>query len=244
MNKTLCLMMIASAFLLSSCSALLRNREVLHHGTKQGDLELPVVVYPAAESFSKKIVFFLSGDGGWIDFDDELALEYQKDGFTVVGFNSRNYFWEQKTPEQTTADVVKLISKYSKMYRSNNIYLTGYSFGADVVPFIFNRLPADEKRKVNAIQLLSPFASTDFDIHLIDLVNLGGDNREYKVRPEIEKIRIPVFCFYGQDEDPKPLSDIIQKNVHVADVPGDHSYDPSAYSDIVSALRSRRSERK
>lgn len=240
--RVLALLMLSLS--LSSCNALLKGRKIAHHGTEPLDLELPVIVYNSADPSSRRILFLLSGDGGWIDFDDELALKFQQDGYNVIGFNSRSYFWEEKTPRETAADFALLIKKYSSLYKANRIYLAGYSCGADVSPFIYNLLPPDEKRKVAALELLSPYSSTDFDIHLIDLINLGGDNRTFKVRPEIEKIKIPVYCFYGDDEDPKPLADIKQKNFVLKTLPGDHRYDESAYPDIVSALRTKRPNRR
>jgi type IV secretory pathway VirJ component len=32
---------------------------------------------------------FLSGDGGWIQFNDALATEFSNSGYHTIGFNSR-----------------------------------------------------------------------------------------------------------------------------------------------------------
>ncbi|HCN84566.1 MAG TPA: hypothetical protein DIT07_13235 [Sphingobacteriaceae bacterium] len=222
------------AIFLSSCSALFKERKITRNGVERNDFDLPIFVYPSSTPLSKRIIFLLSGDGGWIEFEDSLSNKYAKNGFNVVGFNSRTYFWEQKTPKQTAADLILRINKYSVLYKANRIYLAGYSFGADVIPFVYNLLPPDIKRKITALQLLSPFASTDFDVHLI---TLARDNRPYNVKAEMKNIKIPVFCFYGEMEDPKPLYDIKQKKIFLKTLPGDHHYETSSYQQIISSLK-------
>ena len=225
---------------LSSCSVLKRNRITSNHGEQKDDFGLPLIAYPAENPASKRLLIMLSGDGGWLDFNDQLANHFAKRGFNVIGFNSRTYFWDQKTPEQTAADMTLLISQYVKQYKANRIYLCGYSFGADVLPFIYNRLPRQMKAKVVALELLSPFASSDFMIHTTDLLNLSSDNKPYKVGPELASVKIPVYCFYGEKEDPKALAGIKKRNFFLRQVAGDHHYESSANEKIVHAMRSLR----
>src|SRR5258708_7144399 len=110
-----------------SCSALFKERKITRNAVERNDFDLPIFVYPSSNTVSKKVVFLLSGDGGWIEFEDSLSNKYAKTGFNVVGFNSRTYFWEQKTPKQTASDLILLINKYSALYKAKRIYLAGYS---------------------------------------------------------------------------------------------------------------------
>lgn len=223
-------------FSLSGCGLLLKNRMTNHHGIAQDQYNLPVIVYSTFNPLSKRILFLFSGDGGWIDFEDKLATEYSKRGFYVVGFNSRTYFWAQKTPQQMAEDVSLLITQYNDRFKTNRVYLSGYSFGGDVLPFLYNNLPASIKDKVVALQLLSPFASTDFKVHTTDLLNIAEDNRDYKVGPEVEKIKIPIYCFYGSEEI-KPLEAIKIPNFKLMIIPGGHHYEEAGYAKILSSLR-------
>ena len=183
------------------------------------------------------MLFLLSGDGGWMDFEDQLATEFADRGFHVIGFNSRNYFWEQKTPQQTADDMLLLIEQYAAIYKASRIYLTGYSFGADVIPFIYNRLPKAVRSRVVALEMLSPYASSDFMVHTSDLLNIASDNRMYKVETEVKQISIPIYCFYGQDETSKAFFNYKKRNFIVQELPGDHHYDPSGYEKIVNMFR-------
>jgi len=231
---------LISIFLLSGCGILMRTRQINHHGVETHDFNLPVITYPSVDSTSKKLLILFSGDGGWLDLEDQLGTGFAAEGFETIGFNSRTYFWSGRTPQQTADDVMLLISKYSALYKTNRIYLCGYSFGADIVPFVYNRLVPSMKNKVVAIELLSPFASSDFMVHTSDLLNIAGDDKPYKVQPEVEAIKIPVFCFYGEQENPKPMEAVEKRNFSLRILPGDHHYDAAGYPDILSALQGLR----
>jgi type IV secretory pathway VirJ component len=227
---------LISLFSLSSCSLLKRDRFAKNNGIRRSDFDLPVFFYPTPETNSNALVFILSGDGGWVDFEDQMAQAFANAGFNTVGFNSRSYFWEEKTPRRTANDLSMLMDIYRKQYHADRIILCGYSFGADVIPFIYNRLPFHLKNRVQKLALLSPFASSDFMVHTSDLLNIGGDNRPFKVQPEVEKIRIPTFCFYGETEEPKPLGQVKRKNFFLKLLPGDHRYEKSAYQIILDNI--------
>lgn len=221
---------------LNSCGLVLKERTISHNGIEKTDFGLPLIIYHSSKPFTSKLVILLSGDGGWMDFNNQLAVHFSKQGFNAIGFNCRTYFWHQRTPEQIAEDFSQFVRKYSKQWKSKHIILSGYSFGADVVPFLYNRLPEDLKNKVTAIQLLSPFLSTDFKVHISDLFNQGKDDRTYKVSSEIEKIEIPIYCFYGEQEEPKSLATINKKKFILRILPGDHRY-IDGYNEIVASVR-------
>ncbi|ALL07346.1 hypothetical protein AQ505_18745 [Pedobacter sp. PACM 27299] len=229
-------LLIGMIVLLSGCGLFLRNRKTTHAGLERYDYDLPVILYPSSVPESGKLIFVLSGDGGWLDFEDELAQEFSKNGFHTIGFNTRNYFWEQRSPEELSKHLLLLLRTYRRKYHATEIYLCGYSFGADIIPFAYNLLPAPAKRRIAAIQLCSPFATSDFKVRTVDLLNLGGDDKPYKVIPEVEKISIPILCYYGEGEEPKALKDISLKNFKLMLLPGSHSYEFPATQKIVSGL--------
>lgn len=228
--------LIGFLLLLSGCGLFLRDRKIKHTGIEKYDYDLPTILYPSQDPDSRKLIFLFSGDGGWLDFEDGLAQEFSKRGFQTLGFNTRNYFWEQRTPEELSQHLLLLLRTYRKKYNANEIYLCGYSFGADIIPFAYNRLPAPAKRRIAGIQLCSPFASSDFKVRTVDLLNIGGDDKPYKVIPEVLQISIPIFCYYGIDENPKALKDITMKNFKLLLLPGNHSYETAAWDRIVSGV--------
>lgn len=231
----ICLLLFAF-LLLSGCGLFLRNRKTNHAGIEKYDYDLPVILYPSNVPESRKMIFVFSGDGGWLDFEDDLAQQFSKKGFQVVGFNTRNYFWEQRNPEEFSKHLLLLLRTYRIKYNANEIYLCGYSFGADIIPFAYNRFPLRAKRRIMAIQLCSPFATSDFKVRTVDLLNIGGDDKPYKVISEVEKVQIPILCYYGEAENPKALKDLSLKNFKLILVPGTHSYDSTATQTIVSGI--------
>lgn len=224
---------------LTGCGLLKRNRVSRHNGIQRSDFDLPVFIYPSADLKAKSLILILSGDGGWVEFEDQISVQFSGNGFNTIGFNSRDYFWEQKTPRRTAIDLAMLIHKYIRQYQPQNIILCGYSFGADVIPFVYNRLPPHLKSRITALGMLSPFATTDFKVHTSDLLNIASDNKQFKVRPEVEKIKIPVFCFYGLDEEPRPLEEIGKANFYLKLLPGDHRYDEIGYKEIITTITNR-----
>jgi type IV secretory pathway VirJ component len=241
MKRWIPLLGITYIMLLCSCSILKRNRFSNHQGEQTNEFDMPVVLYPSVNEHSRRLLVLLSGDGGWLEFNDQLASGFAAKGYHVVGLNSRSYFWDQRDPDQTAEDVMRLIKHYSQLYRTNKIYLAGYSFGADVIPFIYNRMPATTKKTVSAIALLSPFASTDFMVRTADLLNLSGDNKFYKVQPELQGIRIPVYCFYGEKESPRALEEYKRRNFHLKLLAGDHHYESPECAKIINTLTQTRS---
>jgi type IV secretory pathway VirJ component len=101
---------------------------------------LPLIPLPVDHP-SKLMAVLLSGDGGWRDLDKTIAEQLQRQGIAVVGWDSLRYLWTRRTPQQTSDDLSKVIQAYMVKWRATDVALIGYSFGADVLPFAYVRLP-------------------------------------------------------------------------------------------------------
>jgi type IV secretory pathway VirJ component len=200
----------------------------IHAQIKENLAELPVNIIPAKKTGGETMVLLITGDGGWNTFSQKLAEEYAVAGIPVVALNSLKYFWKKRTPEESAAAISILLNKYSAEWKTKTILLCGYSFGADVMPFIYTRLPENLKEKISRIQLLSPSRYTDFEIHISYLFI----SKKMNVATEIEKINKPVICYYGTSENEKPLKDVVMKNFKIITLKGDHHYENS-FTEIV-----------
>jgi len=172
------------------------------------------------------LAVYITGDGGWNNFNQQIVQLLVKQGYGVVALNSRKYFWNEKSPEIFAHDAEHLAQYYMKEWNKTSVIFVGYSFGADVTSFLPNRVSAELRQKIKKIALISPSASSDFVIRLSDLVSESENvNRKYKVGPEIDQIILPVVCTFGNDED-KVLKNtlIISKNITINKLPGDHRY--------------------
>jgi type IV secretory pathway VirJ component len=162
---------------------------------------LPIEELPAA-SPSPTLAIIYSGDGGWQDLDKTIGETLQQKGIPVVGVDSLRYFWSQQTPDQTAKDLAHIIDHYGKAWGARHVLLIGYSFGANVLPFAYNRLPAAEKAKVDQISLMGLAERTDFEIRVTGWLGVSADDDAPPVLPEIKSINPALIqCFYGEEED-------------------------------------------
>lgn len=162
--------------------------------------DLSLVEVPATGGVDRDtLVVLMSGDGGWADIDKNIAAGLAKAGVPVVGWSSLDYYWTPRTPDSAASDLARIIDHYTTAWRKRRVLVAGYSFGADVAPFLVNRLPAASRSHVAELALLGPSSTANFEFHLANWLGGGGDPR-YPTRPEIERLGIPVTCVYGSDE--------------------------------------------
>lgn len=162
---------------------------------------ISVIELPSAQP-SDTLTIFMSGDGGWRDLDKEVAGEMAKMGYPVIGIDVLRYYWDHKTPEQTANDLTRLMRCYQKKWGIKHFNLAGYSFGADVLPAVYNRLAAEQQHQVDAIILLAFARTGSFEIHLDGWLGTAG--KEIETGPEMA--RLPddkVLCVYGVKEKHK-----------------------------------------
>lgn len=194
--------------------------------------DLPVIISKAKIDKEDKFVLFISGDGGWNSFSQKLVETYTSNGFNVIGLNSFKYFWKKKTPQQTADDLARILSTYENEWHKQKIIILGFSFGADVAPFIYTHLPETLKNKITLVQLISPSSFTDFEIHVADMLGSGNAVRSMNIAAEVNLINVPVICYYGEQETEKPLTTLKKSNLKTVILAGDHHYAKS-YPEIV-----------
>jgi type IV secretory pathway VirJ component len=152
-----------------------------------------------AEGNSDEFAVLLTGDGGWAGLDQDLAAHLAASGLPTVGLNSLKYFWTQRTADEAAQDVARVIRHYLTSWNKQRVLLVGYSFGADVLPFIVNRLPADLQSRIQSVNLLGLDSDASFEISVADWI--GSDAAGVPTRPELAKLpATPVLCIYGEGE--------------------------------------------
>lgn len=152
-----------------------------------------------AEANSDEFALLLTGDGGWAGLDQELAARLAASGLPTVGLNSLKYFWTQRSADEAAQDVARIVRHYLASWNKKRVLLVGYSFGADVLPFIVNRLPADLQAQIQTVSLLGLDSSASFEISVADWI--GSDAAGLPTRPELANLRsMPVLCIYGEGE--------------------------------------------
>jgi len=160
--------------------------------------DLPVQEVHASGN-SQDFALLLTGDGGWAGLDQELAARLAAQGVPTVGLNSLKYFWTERSADQTARDVARVLHHYFSAWNKQRVLLVGYSFGADVLPFVVNRLPPELRARIASVSLLGIDAHASFEVRISDWV--GKDEGGPPTRPELDMIgHVPVLCLYGEGE--------------------------------------------
>ncbi|KIQ06331.1 MULTISPECIES: AcvB/VirJ family lysyl-phosphatidylglycerol hydrolase [Pseudomonas] len=201
---------------------------------------LPVVEVPATQP-GETVSLFYSGDGGWRDLDKAVAEQMAERGYPVVGVDTLRYFWQRKSPEQAASDLSELMREYREKWHAKRFVLIGYSFGADVMPALYNRLPDSDKRQVDAVLLLALARSGAFEIRVQGW--LGKDASEAATGPELVKLPAEkVLCVYGSEEAPESGCTQEQSVGEKLQLPGGHHYDkdyPALAERLIGAIQKR-----
>ena len=198
--------------------------------------DLPLVEVPATGGHSNIMGIIITGDGGWGVTDRGIAQNLAATGIPVVGLNSLHYFWNRKNPEQTAEDLNRILQHYSTLWNRTEAVIIGYSFGADVLPFILNRLPGESLQKIKVIAFLGLSSTADFQFHLTDWLGSRRRSTAQMVRPEVEKLRgRKMLCFYGTDDDDALCGQLDQGLVKAIPIQGGHRFG-RGYQPIVDAI--------
>ena len=198
--------------------------------------DFPIIAIPSVIKDTLAMVFLISGDGGWTSFDNSLAESLAAKGMPVAGLDAQKYFWNAKTPDETALAVAKAIQHFMQQWNKKKFILAGYSFGASVVPFIANRLPASLKNSLDGVYSLSPDEIADFEIHISDMLDLGTSNDKFKVTDEIRKIiQLHPVCIFGIEESAVIRSQFSEAGAKIITVPGNHHYNdnPAAAAEAI-----------
>ena len=178
-----------------------------------------------ANAHDKPLIFYISGDGGMNSFSTSLCEKLNEKGFDVVALNARSYFYNKKTAEKTASDINSFLNHKLTDRKNQQVIFIGYSFGADVLPFILNRLPKETDDKVLVSFLMASSGSTDFEIHWADIF---GENtkRSMDVVSEINKLTDEkVVIISASDDKTLAVNRITLKRFTREVLPGGHHFD-------------------
>jgi type IV secretory pathway VirJ component len=197
------------------------------------DLPLTEVLATAKENDTFAVM--ISGDGGWASLDQSVSGELAARGVPVVGLNSLKYFWQARTAASTAADVTRIVEQYAARWHKARVLLVGYSFGADVMPFVFNRLPATTRARIASVSLLGLGTAATFEVTVGEWLP-GDDDDGDPVVPEIARMPpIPILCVMGSDEEDSSCPKLQKADVTVRQIGDDHHFS-GIVSEIATAI--------
>ena len=191
---------------------------------KSGDLSLTFV--DPQGTHTKVTAVLLSGDGGWAELINTLADGLAARGIAVVGVNSRTWLSSPKTPDATAAAVVRAIEASRERSPADKLLIVGYSRGADMAPFIANRLPALLREQLAGVAMLGLAPMASFEFHWADLVKDSSRPTDRDVQPELARLRgTPMVCVFGSDEKSSGCRQAPQGLLRKVERKGGHHFD-------------------
>ncbi len=215
-----------------------------HHAS----MEESLVVVPAKAGVTPMagrddvVAIFYSGDGGWRDLDRQLGGILADHGVPVLGVSLLKYYWRESTAEASATDLDALIEQYTAKLGKRRVWLIGFSFGADVLPSIIERLKPENRARVAQLVMLSPSKDVSFEIEMQgymvegwfktqtqNLFQLINPVKHYDARAPLLALdgHPPVMCYYGKDDEEDTICATagLPAWIKVYQKPGDHHFD-------------------
>lgn len=197
--------------------------------TWSGDADvggLPLTVVPAARP-GGTLAILLTGDGGWAPLVRDVARTLADGGVGVVALDSRAYLsGATRTPEGTARDVARIARAYGARWDASRVVLVGYSRGADLLPSVATRLPADVRPRVALVAMFGLARAASYEFHWLDLVRDTAHPTDLPVAPDLARLRgTPMLCVYGTDETDSGCRDADASLVTRVARDGKHHFD-------------------
>jgi len=201
--------------------------------------DLPLVELPAkTESAGSELAMILSGDGGWAGLDKEVGGALAARGIPVVGWSSLQYYWKARTPEIAAADLERALRHYLAEWRKERAILVGYSFGADVLPFLIDRLSPDLRARIAEVALLSPSQTAQFEFHVVEWIGHDAADSRPTAPAIAELAGLRLFCFRGEHESDSGCDAVTPELGETVIFPGGHHF-AGAYDIVATRLLER-----
>lgn len=209
-----------------------------------GIRDLPLYEVPATGT-GETLCLLITGDGGWATLAQQVSAGLARNSTSVVGLSSLRYFWHSRTPDAAAHDVADVLRHYLAAWHRTRIVLIGYSSGADVLPFIVNRLPQDLRARIVSINLVGPSVNAGFEISVAEWFH-GSPESSRPVAPELSQIgNVPVLCIYGEGEKDSLCPLLAQRNVTSVRIGSGHHFsgEYGALAERIAAFASQSSAR-
>ena len=196
--------------------------------------DLPLIELPASRTEHDVLAIMLSGDGGWAGLDKAVAAQLNARGVPLVGWDSLRYFWNARTPDGAARDLDRVIRHYSREWHKSKVLLIGYSQGADVMPFLVNRLAQSTRSMLAGTALIGMGTEAFFEFSVRHW--LGQPTGGLPIRPEIERGLLGrVQCIYGSDEQDSSCLTLRADGLEKTKLPGGHHFDGD-YAAVAAAV--------
>ncbi len=147
------------------------------------------------ENTQAPLIVWISGDGGWGEMEREVTTRLSARGAPILGVDSLHYFIGPHSPARAAADIARRIAAADSQWGRRPIVVAGFSFGADIGPFVVARLPQDVRARVVLAAFLSPSKRLSTQVSPVSWLGFGFGP---EVWPQMAALApTPVLCVGG-----------------------------------------------
>lgn len=171
-------------------------------------------------------VVWLTSDSGWLRLNSSMPRALSNEGHTVVVWNSLRYYLSKKEPERAAADLSTIVAALAERGH-DRIYLAGYSYGAGVLPFLVNRLPAEDRARIVGVALLAYPGSGEFRFSPMGWLGRVTSDA-LPAQPEVERLEVPVLCAAGESDPTRDCRSLAATGAQISILPTGHRLEPVA----------------
>jgi type IV secretory pathway VirJ component len=197
---------------------------------------LPLIELPATAASNNAFAVMLTGDGGWRRIDAKVTDPIRARGIPVVGFSTPAFFHDRRSAEESACALERVLRTYMLRFNRSSILLIGYSRGADILPFMCSRLPADLREHVGLVAFLGLEPTIDFRYHPSWMPFYHPREIQFPLAPELEKMRgMRMLCVYGEAETDSLCRSLESGLMQKVREPGGHHFD-GRYAEIGNAI--------
>jgi type IV secretory pathway VirJ component len=183
------------------------------------------------------LLLLLSGDGGWGDLEEAVTNRFNQAGISVVGLNSRRYFFSGSSPTRLAHDLQRILAYYGQQWHARRLILAGYSFGADALPFAWEHLPTATRQKTDLIALIGLQPAANFSISIWEMLDLPAAD-DTPVELAVRNLPMSkVICVHGVDDGEACTLPVLKHATRIAR-PGGHDFDGD-YDGVAEAVLKR-----
>jgi type IV secretory pathway VirJ component len=174
--------------------------------TSRGDQ--PFIVYPAAGAHGvparRTVVLVVSGEGGWRSFDDQISGWLAGAGYWVGGIDCMKYFSKPQDDREALAADVRLYAdalvSASGGGKDVRVVLAGYSFGADLAPWIAGA-PKRDPRLAGLI-MIGPDRQGSLEFRISEMLGFAQKDHIFETARALQESRpLPVLFIHGGKDD-------------------------------------------
>ncbi len=205
---------------------------------------IPLIELPANRVTAKhhRFAIMLTGDGGWRRIDVRVTNRFRAEGIPVVGFITPDYYRTTRSADESACALERTIRFYKALWKCDRVLVIGYSRGADILPFMLSRLPAEVRGSIDVVALLGLEPTIDFRYHPSWIPFYHPKEPQFAVLPEMEKLRdYRILCFYGEKEKDSLCHALDPQMATIIREHGSHHF-AGNYSGIAEAILRAASE--